>query len=210
MKLQISFDTIDLDSAIKTAAEVAQYADIIEIGTVLIYQHGIKAVHTFREQFPKHTLLVDAKIINHVKSSVPLFSRAGANWITIMSGTNNNIIHTACSTAHNLNLNVMLDLLDSKSMVQTALEAEKLGANALLFNHPYDVQNTGPFLEKWEMVKGNTHLPIFIAAHINRENIAEIVQLKPAGIIVGSSITGAENPAAEAQFFRETIDSAGK
>lgn len=206
MKLQISFDMTNLDKAISIAKDVAEYADILEVGTILIYQHGVGAVQAFREQFPRHTILADTKIINQVKDTIPLFARAGANWITLMAGTPKDIIHASTTSAYNLNLQIMLDLTDSGSLAQSALDAKKLGVNALLLNQHYDTEK-GPhsFLEAWELVKGNTELPIFICSTINRENIETIVRMKPDGIVIGSSITEAENPTQEAQFFRNAL-----
>ncbi len=59
------------------------------------------------------------------------------------------------------------------------------------------------------MVKGNTNLPIFIAAKIGRESIDEVLQLLPDGIIVGQAITMAENPRQEAAYFSDLIKNIG-
>jgi 3-hexulose-6-phosphate synthase len=205
MKFQISFDTVDLDQALLTAAAVAEYADVLEVGTLLIHKHGVKAVQAFKEQFPRHVIFADVKIVNHVKDTISLFANAGAHWISVMAGTDKNLIHTACTVAHNLNIKVMLDLLDSGSPAQSALEAKNLGADALLFNQPYEDRTSLTFLDSWEMVHGNTQLPIFISAKFNHENIDKILTVKPDGIIIGSVITAAENPVEEAKFFAQHI-----
>ena len=98
----------------------------------------------------------------------------------------------------------MLDLLDASSVGQSALEAKNLGVDALLFHSAYDEQDT-TILDKWDMVKGNSELPVFVSAKIGRESVEEIVKLLPDGIIIGRAITGAENPAQEAQYFAKLI-----
>ena len=70
MKLQISFDLIDLDQAIAIGSRVAQYADIIEVGTILIYHHGTDAVKRFKELFPDKIILADTKIVDRGKEVV--------------------------------------------------------------------------------------------------------------------------------------------
>jgi 3-keto-L-gulonate-6-phosphate decarboxylase len=55
------------------------------------------------------------------------------------------------------------------------------------------------------MIKGNTNLPIFVSAKINRENVDKIVALRPDAIIVGLSITEAEDSAQEAQYFSDLV-----
>jgi len=205
MKLQISFDLIDLDKAIAIGSQVAQYADIIEVGTILIYHHGTAAVKQFKEAFPDKVILADTKIVDRGKEVVELFASAGADWITVMAGTSPHVIHATTTAAHNANIKVMLDLIDSDSVGQSALEAKNLGADALLFHQPYSETESLVFLDKWDMIKGNSSLPIFVSAKINRENVDKIAALKPDGIIIGLSITDAEDSAQEAHYFAELV-----
>lgn len=203
MKLQISFDIADLEKSLAIAAQVHEFADILEIGTLLIYAHGVQAVDRFRQAFPQATLFADTKIIDRGKESSLLFTKAKSNWISVMAGTNKNVIHAACSITKEYGVKVMLDLIDSYESGQAALEAKNLGVDALLLHEPYDAQALLAFLDKWEVVRSNTNLPIYISAHINRNNIEDILKVKPDGIIVGSAIIEAANPKEEAQFFYE-------
>lgn len=205
MQLQISFDMIDLDKALEVAHQVHEYADILEIGALLIYAHGITAVERFSQAFPEKTVLADTNIVDHGKESAELFSRFERSWITVMAGTPKNVIHAACTQAHASASKVMLDLIDSKEYGQSALEAKNLGADALLVHEAYDNDQQFVFMDKWEMIRGNTDLPIYISAHITRENIEAILKIKPDGIVVGRAITQADDPKAEAQFFYELI-----
>ena len=102
-------------------------------------------------------------------------------------------------------MKVMLDLIDSNTVGQSALEAKNLGADALLFHQPYSETESLVFLDKWDMIKGNTNLPIFVSAKINRDNVDKIIALRPDVIIVGLSITDAQDAAQEAQYFAELV-----
>ncbi len=205
MKLQIAFDITDLEKALTVAEKIERHVDIFEIGSLLIYKYGETAVKRFREKFPQKTLLADAKIIDRSKDAVPLFAAAGADWITIMAGTDRNVIHTGCTVAHNLGKKIMLDLSDASSPGQSALDAKSLGADALIFHKPSVEADNILFLDRWEMVKGNSPLPIFISAHITRENIADVLSIGAAGIIIGSAVTNATEPAQEVDYFTNVI-----
>ena len=205
MKLQISFDLIDVDKAIAIAEEVSQYADIMEIGTILIYHHGATAITRFKEAFPDKIILADTKIVDRGKEVAELFAHAGADWITVMAGTSPHVIHATTTAAHNANMKVMLDLIDAESVGQSALEAKNLGVDALLFHQPYSEKESLTFLDKWDMIKGNTSLPIFVSAKINRENVDKIIALNPDVIIVGMSITDSADAAQEAHYFAELV-----
>jgi 3-keto-L-gulonate-6-phosphate decarboxylase len=205
MKLQISFDLSDLDKALAIAKEIADYTHIIEIGTILIHKYGVKSIEAFRQALPNKTLLADSKIADRGAEAASIFAHAGADWITVMAGTTNEVIHSTCNAAHKANLKVMLDLIDGCALGQSAMEAKNLGVNALLFHQPHDEPESPVLLDRWEMVRGNTTLPIFISAKIKRTNIQKILSIKPDGLVIGKSITEAENPREEAQFFYDLI-----
>lgn len=205
MKIQISFDMTDLDKALEIATQIADYADILEIGTLLIYKNGIDAVKKFKELFNQKTILVDSKIVDRGKDAATLFAKADTDWITVMAGTSKDVIHTVCTTAHSFNKKVMLDLLDSSSPGQSALEARNLGVDALLFHQPYDTEESLLFLDNWDLIKGNSNLPIFVSAKIKRDTINEVIKVKPDGVIISKSVTTADDPREEAQFFYDII-----
>lgn len=153
--------------------------------------------------FLKKTLLADTKIIDRGKEVVATMASAGADWVTVMAGTGKEVIHSAAAMAHQCNIKVMLDLVDASSLGQSALDAKNLGASALLFHQAYDEKDSLILLDTWEMVRGNSPLPIFVSAKINRSTIFNILNIKPDGIIVGKSIIDSDNPSQEAQFFYE-------
>lgn len=208
MKLQISFDIPDLDKACQIAQEVTQYCDIIELGTVLIHKYGAIALQSFKKSVNDTPLLVDTKIVDRGRDSVKLFAQEGADWMTVMAGTSKDVIHASCTLAHELGKKVMLDLLDTDSHGQTALEAKSLGADALLFHQPYDASSSSLFLDQWDMIRGNTDLPIYVSAKITRDSLDQILNIKPDGIIIGSAIVSSDNPVEEAQYFCDKIKAA--
>ncbi|MBA3954287.1 orotidine 5'-phosphate decarboxylase [Candidatus Dependentiae bacterium] len=204
MKLQIAFDLTDLDQAIAIAEAVENSADIIEVGSLLIYKHGVLAVQKFKERFPQKIILADTKIVDRSKDAVTLFAQSGADWITVMAGANKNVIHAACTIAHELGKKVMLDLLDASSLGQSALEAKSLGADALVFHKPID-DDPLVFLDRWDMVKGNTQLPVFISTALSRETLSEILSINPAGLVLGQTITQSQDPQQEAAYFAHAL-----
>ncbi len=203
MKLQISFDTTDLSRALAVAQQIQDYADIFEVGTLLIYYHGYHAVTQFKEKFPHKIIMADSKIVDRGKEAAHIFTSAGADWITVMAGTSRQVIHAACMSAHDANKKVMLDLVDASSPAQSALEAKSLGVDALLLHQPADEKDALAFLDHWDFVQGNASVPIFISAKIKRDVIQQILSLKPHGIVIGRGITGSENPREEARYYYE-------
>lgn len=207
MKLQISFDLTDLEKAISTAKLVEPYADSFEIGSLLLFKYGLTALEKFRQTFPDKILLADTKIVDRGQQTVTLLAGTGINWITVMAGTSKNVIHSACTTAHDLGKHIMLDLLDAASQGQSALEAKSMGVDALLVHRSYDEEDSLKFLDTWDMVRGNSNLPIYIAGRMSRDIIDKIKSIKPDGVIISKAITDADNPQEEAKFFKEALSS---
>jgi 3-keto-L-gulonate-6-phosphate decarboxylase len=206
MKLQIAFDHENLEKAIDVAHKVHMYADIIEIGTPLLYHYGIRAIETFRKEFKDSVLLIDSKINDRASIIVPMLINAGADWITLMAGINNATIASTAELTHKLKKFCMLDLLDSASLAQSALTAESLGIDALMYHmlHDDQTEKSDEFINQWETVSNNTKLPIFIAPRRKLKNLMPLIhQRHPAGLIIGSAITDAEDPVAAAQQYHK-------
>lgn len=202
MKLQISLDNLDQERALTIAPLIAKHADAIEIGPVLLYKYGAKLINDLIQITPNITIAADLKIVSRGKELAQLAISVGAEWVTVMAGTDKEVIHAVGSAMHDTGRKVMLDLRDAASVGQSALEAKSLGVDAILFHHHYDLDNPVTFIDKWDMIRGNTPLPIYVATRFTRDNVTKITGFNPDGIIVGQAITGAEDPAAEAEFFK--------
>jgi 3-hexulose-6-phosphate synthase len=157
-------------------------------------------VEKFRKKLPNSIILADTKIIDRGNTISELMFDHGADWITVMGGASKHVIHNVSNTAKIHNKSVMLDLLDSQSPGQSAMEAKNLGIDAVLI-HRHNNDDDLTFLDRWEMVRGNTDLPIFISTDIDKESIKKVILLNPNGIVVGKAITASNDPDQEALFF---------
>ncbi|KKP22583.1 MAG: 3-hexulose-6-phosphate synthase [candidate division TM6 bacterium GW2011_GWF2_28_16] len=205
MKLQVSFDINDLENAIFIAKQVYKFADILEVGSTLINKYGLESVKRFKKEFPEKTIYADVKLIDRIEDTIIDYAAIGANYISVLAGTTNNIIHTATQIAHENKCKIALDLVDSHSLGQSAMDSKALDIDAIIFHGPHEAENLDILLEEWENVSGNTDTPIFISG-ITKENINKIISLDPAGIIIGTEITHSNNPAKEAEFFKNLLN----
>lgn len=205
MKLHISFDLIDLEKALSIAQQVQEFADGFDIGALLIYNYGVHAIEEFKKICNGKPLTVDTKIVSQGKESVSLLAHAGANWITVMAGTRKEVIHAACTQAHNMSAKVMLDLTDANSYGQSALEAQSYGADALLLRADLIESEKVLFLDQWNMVRGNTSLPVYLSGKISLAMLPTILEVNPDGVFIGRAITHADDPAAAAKEIYDTL-----
>lgn len=203
MKIHISFNITPLVDALKIAALVEEYCDAFEVGPILLMQHGVKAVEAFKQQFPGSPVVCDTNIAEFEKEMVAMAVQAGADWVTVLAGAGANTIHNTCMSAHHEGKKVMVDFIDAATAGQIAVDAKALGADALVVHNTANSSYT--LLDNWDMVKGNTTLPVFICTHVHRGNINELIRLDPAGIIAGHAITLAQDPKAEAEYFYNLV-----
>jgi 3-hexulose-6-phosphate synthase len=201
MKLQIAFDLFDLDRCLEIAKQVESYADRFEIGAPLLYKYGIEAIRKFKKQFPEKELLAETQIVDRGRDLTSLYIDEGIDWVTVMAEANQHVIHSVCSAAEKQKRFVMLDLLNTTHIGQSAMDAQTLGVDALLFHTSQEAKQSILAFDQWEMARGNSKLPIYIASIINRSNINQVLELKPNGIIIDKAITLSENPVEEAKFF---------
>jgi 3-hexulose-6-phosphate synthase len=207
MKFQISYNLPNLSEAIAIAQQSAEYADIIGIGSLLIYKEGLNAIKMFKAAFPQKEIFVEAKIIEKAPDTITMFAQAGATYISILAGAPHSTIKKAIETARTMDIKIALDLLDTQSAGQAAHDAKTIGINMLIINRIPHLNADEPteIEAEWQNVRGNTDLPIFITGKIDRSNIQQYLDLKPQGIIIGASITRATSPKDEAQFFKSLL-----
>ncbi len=204
MELQISFDIPNLEKALQIAKATEKFADILEVGTSLILNEGVKAVCEFKKSFPAKKIFADTKMVDRI-NTLEMFFNCGADTATILCATSHHVIQKATTMAHQLNAKIALDLLGDYSMGQIAMDAKTLDVDILILHKPHDDGTVMNVLEEWEIIRGNTDLPIFLSGGISRKNIEQVLELKPQGIIIGTSITQAEDPAKEAEYFKSLM-----
>lgn len=201
MKLFISFNHINLSDAISCAQKIEETSDAFSIGPVLLLNHGIRAVETFRKRFPQKDILCDCRISDHENDLIKIIETSNCQWITVSAATHPHIIKSACSHARSHGIKVALDLIGNIESGQQALDAQELGVNALLFHLIGQNGSQENINERWELIRDNTELPVFITTGISKQNIHEVLRLKPDAIFVGGAVTESADPTTEAAYF---------
>ncbi len=206
MKLQVKYNLVDLDSAIAIAHQTKDFADIMEVGQLLILKDGLRAVEAFCKNFPDKRIYVDAKLSERPEESVQLFASLGVYYISMLAGTYHSIIKKACEAAAASNIHIVLDFINAHSLGQSAMEAKMLGTSAILMHRENTLDEEADNLENdWRQVRDNTDLPIFVQGKINTQSIKQILPLRPQVIIVGEAITHSKNPAHEAGALKKIL-----
>ncbi len=85
VKIQIALDLLDLDAAIAVLRSTVEYVDIIEVGTPLIKNVGMKSINAFREICESRLLIADMKTMDNGAMEIEMALREGADGVTIQA-----------------------------------------------------------------------------------------------------------------------------
>lgn len=207
MKLQLALDLVDIPGAIDLVKEVEEYIDVVEIGTPVVINEGLKAVKEVKAAFPNLTVLADLKIMDAAGYEVSQASAAGADIITILGTAEDESIKGAVEEARKQGKQILVDMIAVKDVAARAKELDELGADYICVHTGYDLQAVGKnSFEDLHTIKSVVkNAKTAIAGGIKLETLPEVIKEQPDLIIVGGGITGKEDKRATAREMQELI-----
>lgn len=210
MKLQLALDEFGLEEALVFAKQVAEYVDIIEIGTPFVIDEGMRAVRAFKEAFPEKEILADEKIMDGGFYEADMAFHSGAEYATVLGVTDNRTIQGCVDAAKKNKKQSVVDMICVKNYEERIREVEELGVDVIAVHVGADQQAVGRTpLEDLKLMKQTVcNAKVAVAGGINSKTIKEYVALKPDIVIVGSGITHATDPVAEAKAIKEEMEKA--
>ncbi|WP_416729577.1 3-hexulose-6-phosphate synthase [Fictibacillus sp. JL2B1089] len=207
MKLQLALDLVDIPGAIELVKEVEEYIDVVEIGTPVVINEGLKAVKEVKAAFPNLTVLADLKIMDAAGYEVSQASAAGADIITILGTAEDESIKGAVEEAKKQGKQILVDMIAVKDIAVRAQELDELGADYICVHTGYDLQAVGKnSFEDLNTIKSVVkNAKTAIAGGIKLETLPEVIKENPDLIIVGGGITSKEDKRAIARKMQELI-----
>ncbi len=206
--LQVALDFLHTNEALKVAAVIQDYVDIIEAGTPLIKSDGIRVVETLKIIFQRKQIFADLKIMDAGALEARMAFEAGADMISVCAQASVETISEAVEETRRRNKKVVIDLIGSRNWLLCSKEIKHLSPDFFCIHTGLDEQLRGkkPF-GILETFVSEINLPYCIAGGIRPEDIPLIMPFKPSIIIVGGYITRAEKPEEAAKKIKEAIGS---
>lgn len=190
MELQLALDLVNISEAKEVVQEVQEYIDIVEIGTPVVINEGLKAVKEIKEAFPSLKVLADLKIMDAGAYEVMKASEAGASIITILGATDDSTIKGAVEEAKKQGTQILVDMINVKNLEQRAKEVDALGVDYICVHTGYDLQAEGetPFEQLQTIKRVVKHAKTAVAGGIKLNTLPEVVQSQPDLVIVGGGL----------------------
>ena len=79
MKLQVAIDLLTTEAALELAGQVAEYVDIIELGTPLIKAEGLSVITAVKDAHPDKIVFADLKTMDAGELEADIAFKAGAD-----------------------------------------------------------------------------------------------------------------------------------
>ncbi|MFJ7977877.1 3-hexulose-6-phosphate synthase [Peribacillus sp. NPDC096379] len=210
MKLQLALDLVNIPEGISVVREVEAFVDVVEIGTPVVINEGLRAVKEMKEAFPNLTVLADLKIMDAGGYEVMKASEAGAGIVTVLGATDDSTIKGAVEEAKKHGSEILVDMINVKDIEQRAKEVDALGVDYICVHTGYDLQAAGEnSFEQLRTIKRVVkNAKTAVAGGIKLETLPEVIQAQPDLVIVGGGITGKDDKKAVAQEMQRLIKEA--
>ncbi|MBY0158740.1 3-hexulose-6-phosphate synthase [Paenibacillus lautus] len=205
MKLQLAIDLVNIPEAKEVVKEVQEYIDIVEIGTPVVINEGLRAVKEIKEAFPNLDVLADLKIMDAGAYEVMKASEAGADIITVLGATDDSTIRGAVEEARKHGKKILVDMINVRNLEERAREVDVLGVDYICVHTGYDLQAEGEnSFEQLRVIKNVVKkAKTAVAGGIKLATLPEVIEASPDLVIVGGGITGqADKRAAAAEMKR--------
>ena len=206
MKLQVAMDVLTVDAALELAGKVAEYVDIIELGTPLVKNAGLSAVTAVKTAHPDKIVFADMKTMDAGELEAGIAFSAGADLVSVLGSADDSTIAGAVKAAKAHNKGVVVDLIGVADKVTRAKEARALGAKFVEFHSGLDEQaKPGYNLEVLLSAGQKARVPFSVAGGVNLSTINAVQRAGADVAVVGGSIYSADDPALAAKELRAAI-----
>jgi 3-hexulose-6-phosphate synthase len=205
VKLQVALDVPTLDEALTLARQVADYVDILELGTPLIKAEGVSAVGAIKSAHPNRLVFADLKTADAGELEADLAFAVGADLVTVMGTADDDTIRGAVEAGRKAGRKVVADMITVvDGRVRRIREVSQLGVDFVEIHAGLDEQARPDYSIESLLVDGReAGVPFSIAGGVSVHTIASVKEAGAEIAVVGGSIYSADDPAAAAKALRE-------
>lgn len=207
MELQLALDLVDIPGAIELVKEVEEHIDIVEIGTPVVINEGLRAVKEVKQAFPNLKVLADLKIMDAAGYEVMKASEAGADIVTVLGAAEDMTIKGAVEEAKKQGKKILVDMIGVKDIEGRAKELDAFGVDYICVHTGYDLQAVGKnsFEDLQTIKRVVKNAKTAVAGGIKLDQLPGVIEAKPDLVIVGGGITGQEDKKAAAAEMQRLI-----
>ena len=189
-------DLLSVDDALALLSKVAEYVDVIELGTPLIKQEGLSAVRRIKDAYPDKIVFADMKTMDAGELEADMAFGAGADLMTVLGAAGDSTVAGAVKAAKKHGKGVVADIIGVKNKPERLKELAALGVTLVELHAGLDEQaETGYSIDSLLAAGRGASIPFSIAGGINVDRIGQVEKAGAAIAVAGAAIYGASDPA---------------
>ena len=210
MKLQVAIDLLSTADALTLLNKVAEYVDVIELGTPLIKQQGLSVVTNVKAAYPNKLVFADMKTMDAGELEADLAFKAGADIMTVLASAADSTIAGAVKAGKAHGKAVVADMIGVADKAARLKELKALGVSWVELHAGLDEQaQAGYTIDKLLEVGRASDVAFSVAGGINLDRIGGVEAAGATIAVAGAAIYGAKDPGAAAKALREKIQKLG-
>ncbi|SEP45230.1 3-hexulose-6-phosphate synthase, partial [Amycolatopsis saalfeldensis] len=205
MRLQVALDVVDLGSALGLARRVAEFVDILELGTPLVKAAGMGAVSAVKAAHPDKVVFVDLKTADAGELEAGLAFEAGADVVTVMGVADDDTVRGAVAAGRKYGKEVVADMIAvTEGRVARMREVAKLGVSFVEIHAGLDEQaRPGYSIDRLLADGREAGVAFSIAGGVKAATIGAVRDAGASVAVVGGGIYNAPDPAAAAKELKK-------
>ena len=212
MLLQIALDKPEHFAVLP---QLKGIADIVEVGTPLLKRFGIGAIATARELCPDTLIMADTKTVDGGQLEAEMVFGAGAAFMTVLSSTSKATHDAVGRVAADYGATVIIDTI-TESGKSELLPADASFPESFAYvgvHLPSDARRAGDLSTAHIDAVAEMHrrgFRVALAGGIGPKTLDAALAAEPEILIVGSAITGSEQPKETAKWIRDNLRNPGR
>jgi 3-hexulose-6-phosphate synthase len=210
--LQVAIDKAESFGVI---TQVRGIADIIEVGTPLLKRFGIGAIATARELCPDTAILADTKTVDAGDLEAEMALGAGARLMTVLSSASAATHAAVGRVAARFGAFVVVDTI-TESAKPELLPAGATFPETFAYvgvHSPTDARLAGDqsiaHIDAVSDIR-RRGFRVALAGGLGPQTLDAILEVEPEIVIVGSAITGADDPRRVATWIKDRLRNPGR
>ncbi len=205
-KLQVALDLFDTQSALDVLKQVAEFVDIIELGSPLMICEGCHSIPVVKSSYPDKIVFADIKVMDGGPVLPSLPYKAGADMASVMAVSDNATVEGAVKCAREYNKLILVDMCSVKDLAARGAEVAQFKPDFLCIHVGSDIQASG--IDPLAQLEKIADIPCAkaVAGGINMTNFEAACQSPADVIIVGSGLYKQPNLRETAKKMYETLN----
>lgn len=207
--LQVALDHLDIPSALKATRALAGEVDVLEVGTILCYAEGAKAVGILRALYPEQTILADLKAADAGSTVAEIVFSQGADWMTVICCAPYATMEAALKVAKEYKGDVQIELYGEWTFEQ-AEKWREIGLTQAIYHRGRDAALAGQQWGEEDLAKirklADMGFEVSVTGGLYAKDLGIFKGIPVKCFIAGRGLYGADDPAQAARDFKAAIN----